>query len=88
MKHFGSLCIFLILIHFSTQNPKYVNCPENMMGGNPCECCEVQCLSAKDITLKACPVANCPPGTQIGYHEDKTKEYPGCCGYPICNSIK
>ncbi|XP_025986353.1 uncharacterized protein LOC113003010 [Solenopsis invicta] len=87
MKHFGSLCILLTLIHFSTQIPKYVNCPENMKIRHTCECCEITCLSATEMTGKACPVAPapfCAPGYQIKYFEDKTKVYPDCCPYEDC----
>ncbi|KYQ47436.1 hypothetical protein ALC60_13557 [Trachymyrmex zeteki] len=85
MKHFGLLCIFLILIHFSTQIPKFENCPESVTKTfNTCECCTVKCSAeGTEMQALACPLSHCA-GTQIGYHEDKTKVYPDCCGHPIC----
>jgi len=33
-----------------------------------------------------CGVFQCAPGTEIGYHEDKTKVFPDCCGHPVCKN--
>ncbi|KYM75995.1 hypothetical protein ALC53_13480 [Atta colombica] len=90
MKHFGLLCIFLILVHFSTQIPQFENCSENVTESfNSCECCKVECSSeGTNIQMKAlaCPLSYilCPPGTHMESHEDNTKVYPDCCGHTIC----
>ncbi|KAL6262151.1 hypothetical protein P5V15_007248 [Pogonomyrmex californicus] len=86
MKRFGLLFILVILIHFSTQIPKYENCPHHIMISDQCECCKVSCLSeATELRLTACALFQCAPGTQIGYDNgDNTKEYPDCCEHPIC----
>ncbi|KAL0133718.1 hypothetical protein PUN28_000992 [Cardiocondyla obscurior] len=82
MKHFALLCILFILVHFSTQTPKYENCPENVTKPYICDCCKVTCsLGAKgDLNAigVACPAVMCAPGSI--YYEDESKQYPDCCG--------
>ncbi|XP_077277050.1 uncharacterized protein LOC143905479 [Temnothorax americanus] len=85
MKHFGALCILLILFHFSTQTPKYENCPEHIVNAQPaqCDCCKVTCYSDSELSMLGCPAYQCPLG--IEYHEENNnKEYPDCCGHMFC----
>uniref|UniRef100_A0A348G6C6 Uncharacterized protein n=1 Tax=Odontomachus monticola TaxID=613454 RepID=A0A348G6C6_ODOMO len=83
MKYLALFCIFLILVQYSTQVPKYEHCNSEVLpAGDRQRCVKVTCTSQDKYNIQEC---NCDKdaGLHLG---DRHSEYPACC--PRCTGSK
>ncbi|KAH0945316.1 hypothetical protein HN011_011284 [Eciton burchellii] len=76
MKHLALFCVFLLLVHYSVQVPKYENCLSDVLpAGDRQRCIKVTCTSGNKYKIKEC---NCDreEGLHLG---ERHSEYPACC---------